>query len=92
MSAYLPGSVTWDATTIADGNMESKDVTVTGAALGDYVLASIPLDLVDLQLTAEVTSANTVTATLSNSGAASTDLASTTLRVFVISKSGLGQS
>ena len=79
----LAGSVTKDWGSIADGNEEAQDVTVTGAALGDIVMASMSVDVADLQLTADVTAANTVTAVLSSSGD-TVDLASATLRVLVI--------
>lgn len=80
----IDGSATWDAASIADGDMEAKDITVTGAALGDFVLVSPSIDVTDLQLTASVTAANTVTAVLSNSTGAGVDLASMTVyaRVF----------
>ena len=80
----LDGSVTWDAASIADGDMEAKDITVTGAALGDFVLISPSIDVTDLQLTATVTATNTVTGVLSNSTGAGVDLASMTVyaRVF----------
>jgi hypothetical protein len=83
----LEGSDTWDAGSIADGNFESADVTVTGAAIGDYAIASFGVDTVDHQLTADVTAADTVTVTLSNSGATPTDFASTTVKVLVIQTS-----
>jgi hypothetical protein len=81
------GSATWDASSIADGNEEAKEITVTGAALGDYVLAtSLSIDIADLQLTADVTAANTVTAVLSNSTGGAIDLASCTVRVLVMQR------
>ena len=81
------GSATWDAASIAIGAMESVDITVTGAALGDFVLVSIGTDTLDLTLTAQVTAADTVTVTLANNTAGAVDLASTTVWVRVLSKS-----
>ena len=80
----LDGSATWDAEEILDGDMEAKDITVTGAALGDFVLVSPSIDVTDLQLTATVTATNTVTAVLSNSTGAGVNLGSMTVyaRVF----------
>lgn len=80
----LDGSATWNAASIADGDMEAKDITVTGAALGDFVLVSPSIDVTDLQLTGTVTAADTVTAVLSNSTGGAVDLASMTVyaRVF----------
>lgn len=78
-------TTTWNPDSVAVGSFTSKDVTVTGAALGDFADASFSLDVQDLQLDAQVTAANTVTATLYNNTAAAVDLASGTLRVIVYS-------
>lgn len=58
----------WVATigAIADGGALSIDVTVTGAALGDFAVAALNLDTQGLVLSAAVKSANTVTVTLAN--------------------------
>jgi hypothetical protein len=74
-------STTWNPSSIADGNEEAKEITVTGAALGDYAMASFSLDVSDLTLNAQVTAANTVTCVLSNHTGGAIDLASGTLRV-----------
>jgi len=68
----LFGSKSWNpdalvADDTAGTHFDTVAVTVTGAALGDYAVASFSLDVDDLQLDAQVTSANTVTCTLSNS-------------------------
>jgi hypothetical protein len=62
----LHASETWDAGEIANGAEEANDVTVTGAALGDYAIASLSIDIADLILDAQVTAANTVTCVLAN--------------------------
>jgi len=81
------GSATWNPGNIADGEMVSEDVTVTGAVLGDFAMASFSLDVADLVLDANVTVADTVTVTLTNDGiGAGVDLASGTLRVRVLKK------
>lgn len=83
---FLTGSATWDPSSIVDGNEEACEITVTGAALGDFVIGvSFSLDVQDLQLTADVTAANTVTAVLSSSGD-TVDLASGTVRVVVMKR------
>jgi len=64
----LTGSETWNPGNVADGEMVSNDVTVTGAVLGDYAIASFSLDIEDLVLDAQVTVADTVTVTLTNDG------------------------
>lgn len=88
-SGVLTGSTTWDAGSIADGDEEAKDITVTGAALGDFVLVSPSIDVTDLQLTATVTATNTVTAILSNSTGGAIDLASMTCYVAVFPRASI---
>ena len=82
----LEGSDTWDPGSIADGDEEAKEVTVTGAALGDFAVASFSLDVADLVLNAQVTGSNTVTCVLANNTGGAIDLASGTIYVKVIKK------
>jgi hypothetical protein len=80
----LKGSETWNPGNVADGEMVANDVTVTGAVLGDYAIASFSLDVTDLVLDAQVTAADTVTVTLTNDGiGAGVDLAEGTIYVRV---------
>lgn len=76
----LVGTATWDPGAIANGAMESKDVTVTGAALGDPCFASFSIDIVDLVISAACTLADVVTVTLANNTGGSVNLASGTVR------------
>lgn len=80
----LDGSETYDAGSIADGDEEVGEITVTGAALGDFCIASFSLDVADLAITAAVTAANTVTYQLLNNTGGAIDLASGTVRVRVL--------
>jgi hypothetical protein len=82
-TAYLSGSVTWNPGSIADGDEEAKEITVTGAALGDFVLVSFSVDVADLVLSAQVTAADTVTASLANNTGGAIDLASGTVKAIV---------
>ena len=82
----LQGSVAWDPGSIADGDEEAKEVTVTGAALGDFAIASFSLDVADLVLNAQVTAADTVTCILANNTSGAVDLGSGTVYVKVIKK------
>jgi len=74
-------TTTWDPGSIADGDEEAKEITVTGALLGEFALASFSLDVQDLALSVSVTAADTVTAVLSNNTGGAIDLGSGTLRV-----------
>ena len=81
----LTGSDTWNPGAIADGDEEAKEITVSGATLGDFVLAvSFSKDVEDLQLTADVTDDDTVTAVLSNSTGSSVNLDEGTIYVIVM--------
>ena len=73
--AFLDGSTTWNPTSIAPAAQATSTVTVTGAALGDFVIGkSCSGALGGLILTAEVTATNQVTLYLTNNTAAAIDL------------------
>jgi hypothetical protein len=79
----LAASDTWDPASVADGDQATTTITVTGAVLGNFVIASFSLDLQGLQLTAYVSAADTVTVVLSNNTGGAVNLSSGTLRVLV---------
>lgn len=83
----MVGSVVHDFGSIADADgatkIEAKEVTVTGAVLGDYAEASLSLDVADLVLDAQVTAADTVTCVLANSTDGAINLAEATIYVRV---------
>lgn len=80
----LIGSATYDAASLADGVGATTTVTVTGAALGDFVLGvSHGVDLQGITVTAWVSAADTVSVRFQNESAGTLDLASATLRVMV---------
>lgn len=76
--------VTWNPASIAAAGYEDTDVTVVGAAVGDFALASLDTILTnDMMLTAHVSAANTVKVVLFNPTAGAINLASGTLSVLV---------
>ncbi len=77
-------SVAWNPSAIDDGNAETQTVTAAGAALGDYVMASMSVTTKDLVLSAEVTSANLITAVLANNTGGQLTVDSGTLRIKLI--------
>ncbi len=83
----LSGSKAWDASSIADGDEEALEVTVAGAALGDFVLSSLSIDVADLVLSGAVTAADTVTLILANNTGGAVNLAAATAHCLVIKKS-----
>jgi uncharacterized protein YhdP len=64
--SVIPFSFVATEASIASGAVSAGDVTVTGAALGDFVLVASKSDIADLVITGAVTAANTVTVTLAN--------------------------
>lgn len=80
----MQASATWNPASTLDGNEDATTVTVPGAKLGDFALASFSLDVADLVLDANVTAANTVTVVVANNTGGTIDLGSGTLRVKVI--------
>lgn len=80
----LSGSATWDPASIADGAQETKAVTVTGAALGDFLeRISFTNSLGGLVLSGYVSATDTVTAVLTNASGGAVDLASGTVKAVV---------
>jgi hypothetical protein len=84
VTKYAVGSTAVDLASIADGDEEAVEVTVTGAQLGDFVLASHSLDVTDLTVTGSVTAANTVTVIVANNTGGAIDIAAGTVYAMVI--------
>jgi len=83
-AGLLVGSATFDPPSLADGAAASTTMTVSGAALGDYVdSVSFSQDLQGVQLTAWVSAVNTVTVRFRNESGGAIDLPSGTARVLV---------
>jgi hypothetical protein len=78
---------TLDLGSAADSGFASSDVTVRGAALGDFVLVSLGVDVADTVVVGAVTAANVVTVTVQNDSGGAVDLASTTVRIIVLKPS-----
>lgn len=78
-------SITFNPANAADGAGETATtITVTGAVLGDFAIASFSLSLQGILLTAYVSAADTVTCRFQNETGGAIDLASGTLRVLVL--------
>lgn len=75
-------SQTWNPASIANGASESLAVTVTGATFGMVCSAVLGISTAGMTLTAQVTAADIITATLTNNTGGAIDLASSTLTVF----------
>jgi len=84
---HFYASATWtNPAEIADGDELAKEVTVTGAVLGDFAIAAYSLDVADLVLDAQVTAADTVTCVLANNTGSGVDLAEGIIYVRVFRK------
>jgi hypothetical protein len=68
---------------IAIGSSAEIDVTVSGAAVGDFAIASFNVDMQGLNVSAHVTAANTVTVAISNNTSAIIVLSTPTVYVLV---------
>lgn len=77
----LEGSATYDPPSLTNNTGAVTTVTVLGATLGDKPSASFSLDLQGIQLTAWVSSTNTVSVKFWNNSGGTLDLASGTLQV-----------
>ncbi len=83
-SGILRGSATYDAASLNDGVGATTTVTVTGAALGDFCLVSLGVDVAGITVTGYVSAADTVSVRIQNESGGTLDLASTTVRAVVI--------
>ena len=77
-------SQTWNIADLAAGAEASVDVAVAGAEMGDFVFASMDIDLEQGALLAQVRAAGIVEVTYINNSVDPSDLASATLRVKVV--------
>lgn len=87
MTGWLFGSEVYDAANLVDAaGATTTGATITGAALGDFVLVSCSVDLQGITATAYVSAADTVKTRLQNESGGAIDLASATFRYIVIPK------
>lgn len=84
LAGILRGSATYDAASLADGAGTTTTVTVTGALVGDFAIASFGVDVAGITVTAYVSAADTVSVRVQNESGGTLDLASTTLRAIVL--------
>ena len=84
LSTSLGGSATFDPASLAAGASTTTNVTVTGAALGDFVIVAPSIANPGLTITGSVTAASTVTVTYANNTAGAIDMLTHTIRVRTI--------
>lgn len=83
LPTFLTGSKTYDPPSLAFAVQAQTTVTVTGAALGQFAVASFSLDTQGITISAVVSATNTVTVTMRNDNGGTVDLASGTLAATV---------
>ncbi len=81
--APLIYSEVYDPTSLANGAIDSHNVTVTGVVSADFAQASLTTLIAGFNITATVVAANTVRVEIENKSGGTVDLASGTLRVRV---------
>lgn len=80
-------TATVDPANATAGSFASVDVSVPGAAVGDFALAAPGVDTVDTVVGAAVTAENVVTVTVSNTTGGAVNLASSTWKIAVLKAS-----
>ncbi len=85
VTQWLTAATAWDPASIPSGSTEVKDVTVTGAAVGDLVCVDNPYtaDNERMVMTGRVSAADTVRLVLYNASGIAVDCASRTPRILV---------
>lgn len=78
------GSATYNPPSLVSGASATTTISITGAIMGRFALASFSLDLQGITLSAYVSAAGTVTCVFFNGTAGTLDLASGTLAAIVI--------
>lgn len=84
--ALMPAGSNFDFPSIADGAYNGANISVPGAELGDFVVASAGVDLQGITLTTYVSAQDQVTFQLHNESGGAVDLANTPFRVIVFKK------
>lgn len=80
----LTGSTTWNPGSITDQTELGINITVNGAAVGDFVIVAPGVSTQDMTFSGCVSAPNTVRVTLSNQTGGPIDLASSTWKVKVL--------
>ena len=76
-------SETYDAASTADGAGVTNAIAAPGAVLGDFCLASVGVDVVDMTITCNIQADGVAEVRMQNESGSTADLASTTWRVMV---------
>lgn len=80
----LTGSLVWNPTSIAVNGAQSTTISVTGAAVGDFVIVAPGIDVQEMTFSGSVSATDTVEIVLSNNTVGAIDLGSSTWKVKVL--------
>lgn len=80
----LTGSVVWNPASVVTGEKASVQLTVTGAAVGDFVLVAPGVDIQEFTHSGSVIATDTVELVLANNTGGAIDIASSTWKVKVL--------
>lgn len=83
----IPFKATLDEPSLVDAAGDTATVAVPGAAVGDFVLVSMGVDVAGITVTGYVSAANVVSVRFQNESTGTVDLASTTIKGVVLSPS-----
>lgn len=78
-----------DPASLADGVGETRTVTITGAAVGDFVMFAPAIDIAGISITGYVSAANTVSFRIQNESAGTLDIATSNWNILVLRPSKL---
>lgn len=84
VTALATVSTTYDPPNVIDGAQSTSTVSVPGAALGDFAMASFGISQAGITVSAYVSAPDTVVVVFFNGTGSDVNLASSTLRVSVI--------
>ena len=91
-SGILTASATYDLASLGDGAGATTTVYVPGAELGDFAHASLGVSMQGISMTAYVSAPDVVSVRFQNESAGTLDLASSTLRVFVVPRRNVSKA
>src|ERR1700740_1996016 len=73
-----------DPANLTDGTGETRTATVTGAAVGDFVLFAPAIDIAGITITGYVSAANTVSFRIQNESGGTLDIATSNWNILVL--------
>lgn len=92
IAGVLGGTATYDAGSLTTLTGETTNITVTGAAVGDFVMVAHGIDQAGIYITGYVSATNTVTVRVQNGTSGTVNLLSATITARTIPRAGFPAS